>query len=90
MKFRQLVVNFWFKMNNKNFQILRWYIGKNHLSGVKDPNLNLKLRKEMHMKTVTCEASNTVASVKASIQLNILCKMIDQQQISLNSEYIRI
>ena len=30
----------------------------------------------MHLKTVTCEASNTVASVKASIQLNILCNLI--------------
>jgi hypothetical protein len=27
------------------------------------------------MKTITCEASNTVASVKASIQLDILCKI---------------
>ena len=53
---------------------IRWYIGKNHLNGVSDSNLNLKLRKEMHLKTVTCEASNTVASVKASLQLNILCK----------------
>lgn len=44
------------------------------MSGVVDSNLNLKLRREMHLKTVTCEASNTVASVKASIQLNILCK----------------
>jgi hypothetical protein len=46
------------------------------LSGVGDSNLNLKLRREMHLKTVTCEASNTVASVKASIQLNILCNLI--------------
>ena len=53
----------------------RWYIGKNYLSGVGDSNLNLKLRREMHLKTVTCEASNTVASVKASIQLNILCNL---------------
>ena len=45
------------------------------MNGVRDSNLNLKLRKEMHMKTVTCEASNAVASVKASIQLNILCKI---------------
>lgn len=54
-------------------QTYKWYIGKNYLNGVGDSNLNLKLRREMHLKTVTCEASNTVASVKASIQLNILC-----------------
>jgi hypothetical protein len=42
------------------------------LTEVSDSTLNLKLRREMHMKTITCEASNTVASVKASIQLSQL------------------
>lgn len=58
-------------------QSYKWYIGENFLPGVGGANLNLKLRKEMHLKTITCEATNTVASVKASIQLNILCIRIN-------------
>jgi len=58
-----------------NIQSYKWYIGENFLPGVAGSTLNLKLRKEMHMKTITCEAANTVASVKASIKLNILCKI---------------
>ncbi len=45
-----------------------------YINGVNDDKLNLKLRKEMHLQSVTCEATNTVASVKASIQLNIKYK----------------
>ncbi|CAF0810103.1 unnamed protein product [Brachionus calyciflorus] len=55
-------------------QSYKWYIGKNYIKGVKEQTLNLKLRREMHSKTITCEASNTVASVKASLQLKILFK----------------
>lgn len=54
----------------------RWFIGENLLPGVLGSSLNLKLRKEMHLKTVTCEATNTVAAVKASLQLNILFKPV--------------
>ena len=57
-------------------QTYKWYVGNNYLSGVEGASLNLKLRKEMHKKSVTCEATNSVASVKASIQLNILCKWL--------------
>lgn len=52
----------------------RWFIGDALLPGVLGSSLNLKLRKEMHLKTVTCEATNAVAAVKASLQLNILFK----------------
>ena len=52
----------------------KWFIGDSFLPGVSGASLNLKLRKEMHLKTVTCEATNTVASVKASIKLDILFK----------------
>lgn len=60
-------------------QSYKWYVGENYLSGVEGASLNLKLRKEMHHKSVTCEATNSVASVKASIQLNILCKLFEIQ-----------
>lgn len=52
----------------------KWFIGDNLLPGVLGSSLNLKLRKEMHLKTVTCEATNSVAAVKASLKLNILFK----------------
>lgn len=55
-------------------QSYKWYLGNNFLSSVSHDTLNLKLRREMNLQTVSCEATNSIASVKASSQLNIIYK----------------
>ena len=52
----------------------RWYIGKEHLNGANSDTLNLKLRKEMNLESVSCEATNSIASVRSSLQLDIRYK----------------
>ena len=41
------------------------------MNGANSDTLNLKLRREMNSESVSCEATNTIASVRSSLQLNI-------------------
>ena len=41
------------------------------MNGANSDTLNLKLRREMNLESISCEATNIIATVRSSLQLNI-------------------